>query len=438
MTPTLFTSAPNFRAVVSGFLELHRLRVDGRNDSEEANAVRDALDIPWEGLSPVEEARIAGLSEDLYSISDPLPAGGRPAMSLEAQSQLSEAMEARQQADWDRALAILRRWKEMIAPDLLSYLRGTIWLGAGVPQVAAFFFRHAADLSPDNANYQAISLYALDVSDPTAARTLAERVVQDDSNHAPVVVARAADIVFKGCRARIAADTRSTLDSLIPVLERNARRIEQDPETPSRASSYAMTVGLLGFCSEALGRDQAAFDWYSVGLRLNPRNAELLVARGILRYGTDPGAVQDFEAAVELGSPVVWPYFFLAHHYLLLSRFEDCLVMCDSGVRRTNAGAIKSELLDWKGIAEAELESPARLVRSAFEAALRADPANDRARRNQITFDTAIPGTGRMTHLPWDRRAPLALRSFGLAEARYTSRTPDPFGRTEVIYTSAA
>ena len=55
------------------------------------------------------------------------------------------------------------------------------------------------------------------------------------------------------------------------------------------------------------------------------------VARGILLYGSSPCAVTDFEQAVTLGSPVVWPYLFLARHYLITNRFEQCRSMCERG-----------------------------------------------------------------------------------------------------------
>ncbi len=55
----------------------------------------------------------------------------------EAQEQLNEAIEARQRREWDRALKLLRRWREYISPALLSYVRGRIWEEAGyLPRIA--------------------------------------------------------------------------------------------------------------------------------------------------------------------------------------------------------------------------------------------------------------------------------------------------------------
>jgi hypothetical protein len=60
----------NYLAMVRGLRELHQLRTSGREDSPEADAVRDATDTVWEGLTEEEKKRLSELSEDLYSISD--------------------------------------------------------------------------------------------------------------------------------------------------------------------------------------------------------------------------------------------------------------------------------------------------------------------------------------------------------------------------------
>ena len=97
---------------------------------------------------------------------------------------------------------------------------------------------------------------------------------------------------------------------LIPVLDKNVARLESDQSASSRLSAYGMSVGLLGFCYEFLGDVQTAIQFYTRGLRVNPENDGLLVARGILHYGSSPQAILDLERAVKLNSPLVWPYLF--------------------------------------------------------------------------------------------------------------------------------
>src|SRR5437870_4028437 len=137
MPPRPLTMNPNYRAYVRGVRELHQLCVAGNEDSPEADAIRDATDGPWEALSEVERERVGNLSEDLYSLVEPPPAP-QP-MNPQAEAKLSEAFEARQRGEWDRALELLRRWAAFLAPDVVSFFRGRIWLDAGDTETAVLF-----------------------------------------------------------------------------------------------------------------------------------------------------------------------------------------------------------------------------------------------------------------------------------------------------------
>ncbi len=49
---------PNYLAMVRGVRELHRLIAEGKDDSPEADAIRDSTDAPWESLSEIERRRV--------------------------------------------------------------------------------------------------------------------------------------------------------------------------------------------------------------------------------------------------------------------------------------------------------------------------------------------------------------------------------------------
>ncbi len=150
MPPRPLTMSPNYLAFVRGVRELHQLAVAGKEDSPEADAIRDATDGPWEALSEVERKRVGNLSEDLYSLVEPCPVA--PPMNPQAQAKLNEAIAAKQRGDWDTALDLLRSWQAFFDPALVSYLRGGIWLDAGDPAIAALFFEHASRLKLENEN----------------------------------------------------------------------------------------------------------------------------------------------------------------------------------------------------------------------------------------------------------------------------------------------
>src|ERR1700704_2486606 len=115
------TMNPNYLAMVRGTRELHQLLAAGKDDSPEADAIRDATDGPWEALSEIERERVRNLSEDLYSLVE-APAVAQT-MNSEAQAKLEEIIEANERGEWDLALDLLRQWRAHYDPARVSHLR---------------------------------------------------------------------------------------------------------------------------------------------------------------------------------------------------------------------------------------------------------------------------------------------------------------------------
>jgi len=414
------TDNPTFRLVVKGLLQLHDLGRRGQDDSPEAEAVRDALDAPISILSESEQERAQWLSEDLYSISDPHDSATQQPMTAEAQLGLTEAVEARQSGEFDRALKLLRRWQDYISPALLSYMRGTVWLEADYPEVATVFLEHASACEPANGNYRALYLIALSQFDAEAARTHARSILADPEDWAPVVVVRAADVVLGQLQDMSVAESVASSRLLIPALENAVSRLEHDGDSAAPVSIYAHCVTLLGMCYELQGDVNAATDWFTRGLQHSPDNDRLLTARGILFYGKEQGAIADLERAVNVGSRLVWPYLFLAHHFLSVREFDRARAMCESGLKMEGSATAKSLLEEWRAIAQAELGFPPNSVREAFESAIQRDPTNDLARRNALIYEQT-----RTQHPPrptsqWEQRSDATVRQLGLVERRYS------------------
>jgi tetratricopeptide (TPR) repeat protein len=410
MAPKPLTMNPNYLAMVRGTRKLHQLIAAGMDDSPEADAIRDATDGPWEALSEIERNRVRNLSEDLYSLIEPPPA--TQPMNHQAQSKLSEAFEARQRGEWDRALELIRRLAVFLAPDMVSFFRGRTWLDAGDIETAVLFLKHASKLQPDNGNYLAIYLYALEKVDPMAGRALARQILNDPDNNSPVVVVRAADIVFDASQSLPEVKATQQFRELITVIDRALSRIEASAEVGMDSLHYGIGVLLLAFCHELLGNTQAAADSLTRGLQQDPSNPGILGTRGIVQYGISPRAVSDLELAVRNGSTELWPFYFLAHHYLLTARFEECRKFCERVLSMNSSAAVKSEVCEWMAIAEAELGFSTDMVRASFESAIRFDSSNERAKRNLAAFETAIAMKN------FETRSPGAVRSSSLAERR--------------------
>jgi tetratricopeptide (TPR) repeat protein len=404
----------NYLATVRGLRELHRLAVVGRQDSPEADAVRDATDVPWQGLTEVEKKRLSGLSEDLYSITDPQPAA-QPEMNPQVQARLVDVDEARRRGEWDRALELLRRWASSIEPSVLSYLRGFTWLEAGDPETAALFFEDASGRQPENGAYLAMLLDSTNRFHPAEAWRRAREILDEPDRYEPIVVAFAADVILDSVPCLPQAEAFQLFRRLIPLLEWALDKLEMGDRGEVDLSVLTKTCRVLGFCHETLGEDQAALSCYSRGIAADPTNPVLLVYRGVLLYGESPRAVKDFEVAIECESPVIWPYFFLAHYSLVGGLFEKCRALSERGLEMEGPDTIKSELAEWLAIAQSELGYPAEVVRESFDRSLRFDPTNERARRNLATFEAAdrpIPASA------YETRDRAAIRVSGLSERR--------------------
>lgn len=405
--------SPSYLAVVRGIREMHQLLATGQEDSAAAEALRDATDSPWQALTDVERKRVGGLSEDLYWITEGPPPARE--MNPQAAARLSDAIEARERGEWDRALELLRRWGAYIAPPLVSYLRGTIWTQAGDLRTAVLFYGNASRLQPDNGNYLAIFLHTLDIVDPAAARQRSGEILREPDRFPAAAVVQAAGVEFKAARALPTLDAARLYQRLIPILHGALAKIELGDESGVDHSSYATAAALLGSAHEFLGETQPALDWYSRGLDAQPHNDGLLVARGILLYGSSPRAAHDLEAATRHGSPVIWPYFLLAHHYFVNGDFDRCRALAERAMEMPGSEAVRSELAEWLAICQSELGFPVEIVRSSFENSIRLNPSNERARRNLAAFESASrPISARA----YETRSAADVRASGLAEGR--------------------
>lgn len=409
MVLTPFSNEPHYVDSVRGLLKLHELEVASESESDEAESIRHALEKPWYLLSEAERTRITGLSEDLHSITSP---GVIERMTPQAQRGLVDAFEARKSGEWDTALELLRRWGAYIEPALCSYLRGTIWMEAEDHATASVFYRHAADLDANNPNYECLYLQTLHKADPAKAEELAQGILSDHASHPPSLVIKAAEIRFLSTRAMSALDSDSVLNELLKVLEPIVSG--SGAELSSTDSSYALAVALVAFCYDHLGNTSAALAFYNRGIAANPQNAALLIARGILRYGTDLDAVHDFQTAIRAGTRLVWPFFFLAHQFLVNDRFAECLKVSERAVDLAGSDSLKANLFEWIAIAKSELGMPSHAVREAFEAALRLAPDNDRIRMNWNAYEAAIASQ----NLPvtWHKAPKIVVQALGHAQ----------------------
>ena len=410
-----FPTNQNYEKSVEGLRRLHALALSGENESQEADAVRASLEKPWQSLSGIEQRRLTGLSEDLYSISEP-PLEPKP-VNPQAHRKLIELYEARQVGEWDKALELLRRWGLHLETKMRSYLFGAIWGEAGDFATAALFFEHAASLEPENENYACLLLNALAKSDRPAALARARHILTHGNVNQRRVCIRAASLQFASTERASLTDALPILKGLIDILNPIFDWLQSDEARllSTHNSTYSETTGLLALCHDRLGDAQTATKYYDAAIAANPSNDAILIGRGILRYGVSPIAVQDFEHAKQLRSPLVWPYFFLAHHYLLSTRFNECSQMCEKALEISTSAEVRSLLFEWLAISRSELKFSFEHVRDAFENAVRMDPTNERIRRNFQAFKESA-AQHQVSSYEWERPVAADIQAFGRAE----------------------
>jgi hypothetical protein len=94
--------------------------------------------------------------------------------------------------------------------------------------------------------------------------------------------------------------------------------------------------------------------------------------------------------------------------------------MCEAGLKRRASDQTKSQLEEWRAIAQSELGFSREAVRAAFEMAIRLDPTNELAKRNLNAFEEYSRAIRSPSRATWEQKSTEDVRWFGLVERRCT------------------
>jgi hypothetical protein len=119
-------------------MALHRLFLEQKDESSEADELRDTMEAPWYAMTEEEQRRIRQLSADLYTIGDRTLAAPPP--GPEPSAALGRALDA---GDWDAVLALLQEHPGLAPPAERAHLRAMAWAGLAVPIAAVAFHEDA-------------------------------------------------------------------------------------------------------------------------------------------------------------------------------------------------------------------------------------------------------------------------------------------------------
>jgi hypothetical protein len=155
----MYDTAPLNRSPVLEYARhlraLHALDVQGKHNSDEADAVRDQMDAPWDAMTSEEEERMRWLSEDLYVVAE----GGPPCEAMTENELNAWKQELEQhknrylQGDVDAWLAFWRKPRPSNFPApigiplvVIRFFQAQCWENLGDPETAAFFRKAAENL----------------------------------------------------------------------------------------------------------------------------------------------------------------------------------------------------------------------------------------------------------------------------------------------------
>jgi hypothetical protein len=147
------TFSENYRQSVALLIRLHLLMRDGKSETDEADAIRDQLDVPWRHLTEAERRRISNLSADLASIEPDSPFH-HPSEGGITRADIAELIKsARRANNIEEILAVLREHSVEVSADRAAFLRGWCYEQLGESDAAKLFFEFASQLDQGNDLY---------------------------------------------------------------------------------------------------------------------------------------------------------------------------------------------------------------------------------------------------------------------------------------------
>lgn len=139
----MFNDNPSYLKCEVLLKNLHLFVTEGKNDSEEADQVREEMDDLERDLNSAEMERLNGLSADLYMLQDDeiYEPGGMVGITPEQlNAQIRAAWENK---DWDGMLRLLRKGPGLLSKDQVASLRAEAYGALGHLDTSVLFSNYA-------------------------------------------------------------------------------------------------------------------------------------------------------------------------------------------------------------------------------------------------------------------------------------------------------
>jgi tetratricopeptide (TPR) repeat protein len=263
-------------------IDLHELIATDQGDSDEADALRDRMDSPWQRLSAKQRSLVDGLSADLYSLGSTRAAPAAPLDSATDHEMARAAAEDR----WELVLDIVRRNEGRIPVRNVAYLRGVSWAHLGEPVAAIKFLKEAArlqSLAPDEEVWLLTCMIAAEqwAEAVPRARDIA-RTTAD-----PVSLLQAAEVLFAAATYR-GADVESLLSEAMIVAERGLAAAGSASDDDLLKAMRAGALLHMALTYDHRGDRRTAIQACRQALALDPERRTALELFGFLSYDAYP------------------------------------------------------------------------------------------------------------------------------------------------------
>lgn len=278
-----------FQKSVDLLLSLHRLTLAGRDQMDDGDVVRDQMEAPWYAMSAKDQARVDGLSADLYSIGNEraTSTGLTPSAILADEIQALIASE-----DWDGILIRIREQELSLDPRDVAYARGICWAHLEMPNVAIEFLTDAGRLRSLSATEESLLLTCY-LHAGRAAEVLGRAQDIQASTQQPLLLLKAAEIyslTAEESRSEAAAEYRqAAIDCAEKAVALQSEK-SIDPNSSEFQSSLLSGLLHLALNYEQLGNREKAVDACRRALETFPGNLDALMIYGFLAFDRFPDA----------------------------------------------------------------------------------------------------------------------------------------------------
>lgn len=412
----------------SMLVKLHKLIWQGRGDGDEADQLRDLMDVPWFGLSE-HEAKIARqVSSDLYTL-DPDTQTLHSKLDVFTSELSNDLNVARHNEDWLQALQLLSSRAPEIGVERATSLRGSCYQHLGLPDIAMLFFERAVDLSP--APSGALIFLLTNLVGSGRRHTAAERARAILSQGAlDVELHRLCALVLLGD----ATDDRNSISTAgineaQTEFESVLKTLQSSNRTDERTiQSVVECYFSLAECAYLLGDERKAIQNLGTALRISPNDEPSLVFRGLLNLDKFPLARDDFRRAIEVGTDDAWPYYYLTHDLFRSEKYDSCVHLAWEGLKRTRKPELAGEFHEILAMSlfmtSRNLEQkPIDEIRRHFLLAIAQSPLNLNASENFHRFESFNINSGKPE---WQLQKPWAPAALDFRRALVTRFQTDP------------